>query len=141
MNTNSYNLKESYEDTSISYLQKKMDDYNSKLIPPENSRKICYFLEDSEGKIIGGIMGETLWRSFHIHTIWIEKEIRGKGLGRKLIQAAEEKAKSYDCIYSMVGTFEALGARPFYERLGYKIESKSVDSPQGHIGYFFYKKI
>lgn len=141
MKTTDYKIEESLEETDINYLQDKMNEYNKNLIPPENPRIICYFIKNSEDCIIGGILGETKWRQVHIYTLWIDEKYRKEGLGRKLINALEEKAKNYDCIYSMVGTFEALGARPFYERLGYTIVSRSENSPDGHTGYFFYKLI
>jgi len=41
----------------------------------------------------------------------------------------------------MVGTYESFGARPFYERHGFKVVSSDRDSPRGQVGYWFHKRL
>jgi putative acetyltransferase len=65
--------------------------------------------------------------------LYLSKELRGKGLGKQLMQLCMEEAKSlgYNKLYleSMPELNSAVG---LYEKLGYK----KLDSPMGDSGHF-----
>ena len=123
----------------VATLKEMGDRYFYNLVPPENPRPVCVFLRDENQKLIGGLLGTTRWNTLHIDYLWIDEQFRGSGYGKMLVEAAENKSKEMGCRFAAVGTFEALNARLFYEKLNYKIVSVSTDSPIGHTGYWFNK--
>lgn len=133
------NSQASSED--VDFLYKKMDEYNSSLLPDENPRDVNIIVHDDDGNFIGGLAGSTSWHNFLIKALWLEEKFRTKGIGKKVVVKAEIEASSLGCLYSMVGTFEALNARAFYEKCGYELVSEAKVEPIEQTGYFFYKKL
>jgi GNAT superfamily N-acetyltransferase len=125
----------------VEWIEQNMKIFDKDYLPEENIRTINYLVKNSKGEPIGGILAQTRYNTVCINTIWIRSDNRKKGIGKHLIQLVENKAKEYGCIISSLGTFEKFGTREFYEHLGYIVVSTSVDSPPGHVGYWFNKKI
>lgn len=78
---------------------------------------------DSEGKCLGFIWYER-YGAFGIHTylhiIAVKKELRGRGIGKKLIDHFEESTFKRDSmIFLMVADFNK-DAKKLYERIGYE---------------------
>lgn len=63
--------------------------------------------------------------------LWVAEPLRGKGHGRKLLEAAEDEARSQGCRGVFLTTF-SFQARPFYERFGYEAIADIPDYPVGH---------
>ncbi len=63
--------------------------------------------------------------------LWVAEPVRGKGQGRKLLEAAEDEARSQGCRGVFLSTF-SFQARPFYERLGCEVIADVPDYPIGH---------
>lgn len=75
---------------------------------------------NDSGKIIGGVAGRVIYKNFLVEVVWVEKEQRGSGLGRKLMQLAENEAKLLGCVVSQVDTL-SFQAPIFYQKLGFKV--------------------
>lgn len=103
-------------------------------------RPLAVFAKDEDGKVIGGLSGYTLWNWLKIEILAVSPDIRTKGLGRSLIEQAENEARSRGCQFSFLDTF-SFQARPFYERLGYKLYGELPDFPTGHFRYFMTKTL
>lgn len=78
---------------------------------------------DDQGKCIGFLWYE-MQGAFGMHTyfhmIAVKEELRGKGIGKKLIAQFEENTfKNDNMIFLMVADFNT-DAKKLYERLGYK---------------------
>ncbi len=125
----------------IEWIEDNMKLFDKDYLPEENIRHINYIVRDQKGEPIGGILAMTRYNTVCINTIWIRSDHRKKGLGKQLIELVEKKAKEYGCIISSLGTFEQFKTKEFYESLGYYVVSTSIDSPPGHIGYWFNKSI
>jgi GNAT superfamily N-acetyltransferase len=125
----------------LKILNEGIESYSRRILPEENTRDIIVFLRDDRNHVVGGLIGRTRWNTFFIDDLWIEEKYRKKGHGSELVTKAEEMAIQMGCRTSMTGTFESYGARPFYQKLGYKIVSSDHDSPVGQIGYWFHKSL
>lgn len=129
------------------YITNKLKEYNNaSSVHHKESRKegarqpIRVILTDAKNNWIGGLTAETYWGWCEIDYFWISDEYRGKGLGRQLIQKAEEAAKEKGATQSLLTTFE-FQARTFYEMIGYEVVGEIKDYPPGSSHYTMVKKL
>jgi GNAT superfamily N-acetyltransferase len=91
-----------------------------------------------DGVLRGGLYGATMWEWLLIDGLWVAEALRGRGLGRRLVLAAEMVAADRGCRGAWLGTFD-FQAREFYERLGYTVFAELHDFPPGHTHYHLKK--
>ena len=93
-------------------------------------------------RLVGGCTGSTedLWQWFTVDTMWVEDGLRGKGLGRELLAAAEEEARRRGCRWAKLNTWD-FQAPAFYERCGYREYGREVDYPPGHTNFLLRKDL
>jgi GNAT superfamily N-acetyltransferase len=103
-------------------------------------KPINYALRSENGSVVGGIYGATMWTWLMIDGLWIDPSLRGRGLGRRLLQAAESEAVARGCSGSWLGTFD-FQARDFYQHLGYVVFSELSGFPPGHTHFHLRKDL
>src|SRR4051812_23821203 len=59
----------------------------------QRGQHITVFIRDGEAQIVGGCDGWTAYGWLHIDVIWLRENLRGKGLGRQVLEAAETESK------------------------------------------------
>jgi GNAT superfamily N-acetyltransferase len=55
--------------------------------------------------LVGGLYGATMWGWLMIDGLWVADELRGRGLGRRRLLAAESAAVERGCRGAWLGTF------------------------------------
>ncbi len=117
-----------------------LEEYNLRFAPPVGYRPLNIFLRDAEGRLLGGLLGETAWEWLHVSILWIDEAARGQGYGSRLLAEAEAEALRRGCHHVHLDTmsFQAL---PFYERLGYTLWGTLPDHPTGHQRHFLRKPL
>lgn len=123
----------------ISTFIKNLVAYNASQVGEDVSYPLAIFIRDGDGKIVGGLVGETYWEWMFISHLWVSEALRDQGYGRQLMLKAEAEAKKRGCDNSYLDTFsfQALG---FYQKLGYQIFGVLQDFPPGHQRYFLQKR-
>jgi Acetyltransferases len=123
----------------IHFVEKGLQEYNNRFVPADNYQPLQVFLRDSEGSLLGGLLGETYWGWLHIRVLWIDEAVRGQRYGQQLLQAAEEEALQRGCHAAHLDTmsFQAL---PFYEKQGYSVFGVLDDLPVGEKRIFLSKR-
>ncbi|HEV2146876.1 MAG TPA: GNAT family N-acetyltransferase [Longimicrobiaceae bacterium] len=101
-------------------------------------RPLALALRAPDGALLGGLYGATTWGWLLVDGLWVAEELRGRGLGRRLLLAAEAAAVERGCRGAWLGTFD-FQARGFYERLGYTVFAELPDFPPGHTHYHLRK--
>ena len=91
-------------------------------------------------ELVGGLVGEIGWEWLFVELLWISEAYRGRGLGTKLIEAAEREATRRGARHAYLDTFD-FQARPFYEHQGYKVFGTLDDYPPGHQRFFLMKDL
>jgi GNAT superfamily N-acetyltransferase len=97
-------------------------------------------LRDDAGRIVGGAVGETNWGWLHVKALSVAEGLRGRGWGSLLIRELERLALERGCHHAWVDTF-SFQARPFYERLGFRVFGVLPDYPSGQERYFLSKPL
>ncbi len=63
--------------------------------------------------------------SFYVCAIGVYEPYRGQGIGTKLLERAQERARELDCPSLSLQVFDANdGAKRLYERLGYRVKDR-----------------
>lgn len=83
-----------------------------------------------DGKLVGSLMGIICYdlvgecKPFMvIENVIVSGNLRGKGIGKKLMTEIERIGKEKNCYYTMfVSGFQRKEAHKFYESLGYKLD-------------------
>ena len=105
---------------------------------PGDPRPLSVIARDEDGEIIGGVSGRTIYGHYIIEVVWVAAAERGSGLGRRLMQEAEERARGRGCYGAQVDTV-SFQAPAFYEKLGFKIIGTVENFPEGHDRFFLAK--
>ena len=95
-------------------------------------------LEDDGDNVVGGVSGYSRWGWLYLASVAVPAELRGQGWGRRLIEATEIAAVQRGCRYIWLDTY-SFQARPFYEKLGYRVFGQLPDHPPGHTRLFMFK--
>lgn len=85
------------------------------------------FTAQENGRVVGWALLYIIKNERHdepygfLENVYVEKEFRKQGVGRKLIEKAIEEAKEQGC-YKLLGTsrHSNIEAHKFYERFGFK---------------------
>jgi len=110
------------------------------LEPIEKEVKFSVFARNQTKNIVGGIRAICFWNTLHIELLWLSESCRGKGVGKELIESAENFAKENGCEKVFVET-TSWQAKPFYEKVGYKLIATLNDRPKGHASHYLTKKL
>lgn len=117
--------------------------YNQKFLPDavvfEKDTKFAVFAKSDSGEVQGGIRAVAFWNYCIIELLWLSENMRGLGIGRKLMEAAESYAAKQGFQYIRTETL-SFQARPFYEKLGFNVYGELPDYPEGHTTYCLVKK-
>jgi len=114
--------------------------YNLDYVPDPHYRKLSIFIRDEGGVVLGGLAGNTYWGWLYVSQLWLDEEIRSRGLGRRLLALAEEEAIRRGCRHAHLDTLD-FQALQFYQKQGYVVFGVLDDLPPGHKRYFLKKAL
>ena len=121
-------------------LNSLLNEYNIERVGPSNHIPLWIFARDPEGKVQGGVRGQTYWGWCAIDVLAVAKPYRRQGVGSRLLAKVEEVARSRGCrgIRLETGSFQA---PQFYRRHGYTEFGRIDDYPPGHTLVWFMKRL
>lgn len=99
---------------------KGLGDFN---LAQAGSYKYAQFVigvRDAKGALRGGFLMEIYYETAFLKWAWVDEKLRGKALGRTLMAVAEDESRKRGAKNLWLDTF-SYQARPFYEKLGYKL--------------------
>ena len=99
--------------------------------PDYIKERIKWLALDEQEDIRAILTAEVLWDWMYIDELWVSPEVRGEGLGRQLMQLAEELAVSQDLQGLWLWT-QSWQAESFYRQLGFREFTRFDDFPRGH---------
>jgi len=120
-------------------LSRPLSAYNERQAGAENARFLILLLKHPEtAEIQGGLWSRTMYQWLYVNLLFVPEPLRRQGFGSTLMRRAEAEAVARGCRGALVDTF-SFQARPFYERLGYRVFATVEDYPPGH-AYFSMQK-
>ena len=124
--------------------EEKINGYADSMAPAEphtEEERLVYKIENEDGVVIGGcVVNIHLWGRAVLALLWVDERYRHRGLGSKLIRAAEEAAREKGCYYLCLGTADYM-ARPLYEKHGFRVFTVNKDIPMGHVSWSLSKRL
>ncbi|MEM7378578.1 MAG: GNAT family N-acetyltransferase [Pseudomonadota bacterium] len=91
-----------------------------------------------------GLTGGTAYGWLLIKTLWVHDPLRGQGIGKALLDAAEREARARGCHAAWLDT-SSRNARRFYERQGYAVFGELANGPAAqpsdHTRWFLRKSL
>jgi GNAT superfamily N-acetyltransferase len=93
-----------------------------------------------DGRTVGGLIAESARGLLFIDLFWLAPGHRRRGLGSRLLHAAEEEGRRRGCRMAWLDTYD-FQARPFYERHGYAVFGELAGLPGGHRRWFMSKRL
>ncbi len=113
-------------------------EHNLLRLGEEKAIPLSVSVKDSKGKVIAGVSGRTIYKQFLVEVLWADEAVRGKGLGRRIMEQAELEARKRGCVTAQVDTL-SIQAPEFYQKLGFDIIGKVPGMTKDHDRYFLMK--
>lgn len=105
-----------------------------------NYSRTVVSVRDRKGRLLGGLILQSYWRESYIELLWLSARARGKGLGTKLLEEAERRARGRGSRLIHLNTYSFQAPR-FYEKQGYRRFGKMSGSPRGGSRHFYVKRL
>lgn len=127
-----------YRDANV--IVQGLIDFNAAHTGGATPRELVVTVRDGAGRVAGGLVGDTYVGWLQVHALWIGEALRGQGIGRDILRAAEEEALRRGCnqVFLETLSFQALA---FYEKLGYTVSSRLEGFPPGGARYALVKTL
>jgi GNAT superfamily N-acetyltransferase len=111
-------IEDAPADADVEVLPDGLEAFNeSRWAGHQQWRPLAVFARERE-TVVAGLAGETYGGWLFIRYLWVSEALRGKGIGRELMAAAEGRAVERGCRSAWVDTF-TFQAPGFYRKLGY----------------------
>lgn len=122
------------------FLVDRVYEFNSRATGYFDGRSIAGSLRNESGEIVAAFNGHTWGACCVIAHLWVRDGCRRQGLGRALMNAAEEEASRRGCEQILLSThsFQAPG---FYERLGFRQIAVVQGHPKGYSDILHVKRL
>lgn len=104
-----------------------------------NFKKFSLIIKNKEGEVIGILQAYTVFAEIYIDDVWVKKEYRGHGYGRRLLQEVEDRfrGQGYNNINLVTSHFQAPG---FYEKCGFEKEFVRENKKNPRLSKTFFVK-
>lgn len=125
-------ITENVTEEDIQDIHTELKKYNLSRREPSKDCPIGVFLEDAQGQKQAGLTGETFGNWLCIKYLWVSENLRGQGIGSRILKETENETLKRGCKYAFVDTFN-FQAPEFYKKHGYEEVFMLNEYPiQGH---------
>jgi GNAT superfamily N-acetyltransferase len=94
----------------------------------------------SDGQLVAGLLADLYFEWLYVAILWVREDLRGQGIGRRLMATIEEYAAAHGRLYAHVDTFD-FQAPEFYKRLGYTVFGELGPYGDGHTRFYLRKAL
>ncbi|MBN1982492.1 MAG: GNAT family N-acetyltransferase, partial [Chitinivibrionales bacterium] len=126
---------------SVSELRERLREFNKQnRQDTDEYHEYLLAYEDDDHQFSAGISFSVYGLWLDIKVLFIEEAARRKGLGTRLLKEAEEFGREKGCTTASLCTF-SFQARPFYEKMGYRVVYAQHEFPRTGVKYFMEKQL
>ena len=109
-------------------------------VPEYVKERVKWLGRDERNEVRAILTAEILWDWLYVDELWVCAGLRGTGIGRQLMQLAEEFAVTQEFCGIWLWT-QSWQAEGFYRQLGYSEFTRFDDFPRGHSRIGFRKRL
>ena len=124
----------------IDFVKEALMQFNREHVGDDGHTPLNILEYDTDGNIIGGILGGSYWGWMYIDILWVHENHRRKGIGSKLLAEAEKQAIGRGCHHVHLDTM-SWQAPDFYKKHGYETVGILPDIPHGNQKYLLIKSL
>ncbi len=106
---------------------------------PAGLEPVAFLVRDGD-RVVAGLLGRLWWRWLHVEKLWVSEGLRGRGVGGRLLDAAEHHARERGCVGAALDTIDP-AAYAFYTRRGYEPFGVLEDFPPGARQWFLRRRL
>ena len=127
-------------ENEIKYIREALYQFNNERVGEDSHTPLNIVEYDTNGNIIGGILGGTYWGWMYVDILWVHENHRYKGIGSKLLREAKKEAVRRGCHHVHLDTM-SWQAPEFYQKHGYEVIGILPDIPNGNQKYLLMKAL
>jgi ribosomal protein S18 acetylase RimI-like enzyme len=124
----------------VAFLDARLYEFNAAVSGVDDGRGLAVLVRDAGGEIVAGLHGWTWGGTGLVQTFWVREDLRGQGLGRRVLAAAEAEAVRRGC-WQMHLDSHRYQAPGFYRRLGYEVIGELPGWPGDDVRVFLRKTL
>jgi len=124
----------------VAFLEERIYEFNAAATGIYDGTLLNASVRDDAGTVVAGISGHTWGGCCTIVLLWVDASLRGTGIGRTLMQAAEDEAMRRGCRQMVLSTHSFQAPR-FYEKLGFRRIAAIPNNPAGHQDFIYLKEL
>jgi GNAT superfamily N-acetyltransferase len=133
-------IRDTASDAEIAELRDAIHEFNFAATGYRDGRSLSCFLRTDDGALVAGIDGFTWGGYARVDYLWVAEHERGRGLGTRLLDAAEAEARRRGCGTIVLDT-HSFQAPDLYRARGYTEIGTTVDTPRGYTQTLFQKDL
>ncbi len=124
----------------VHWLDEQLYAFNVARTGIDDGRYLAIFLRNDEAQIVAGLYGWTWGETCEVRTLWVHESWRARGVGARLLQAAEAEARNRGATQIVLDT-HSFQAPYFYRRFGFERIAELEGYPRGHSKIFMRKPL
>jgi GNAT superfamily N-acetyltransferase len=90
-------IRDPATEAEIAELRDAVDQFKFAATGYRDRRSLSCFLRDDDGALVAGIDGSTWGGDARVDYLWVAEPLRGRGVGSRLLDAAEAEARRRGC--------------------------------------------
>jgi GNAT superfamily N-acetyltransferase len=126
--------------SDLQFVWRGLNSFNRRVVGELPYSRFLFAARSPRGALVGGLEGVIYYHWMFVANLFLSERIRRGGVGTKLMAAAERYALKLGCTGIWLDTF-TWQARPFYEKLGFRVFGSLPDYPAGHGRWFMMKRL
>lgn len=125
------------DENQINDIRHRLQAYNQPFWEVKEKNKFAITAKDGES-LKGGMVFTIFGQWVELDFFWIDPEHRNRGLGKAILRRAESYSISKGC-HKAFATTLSFQAKPFYEKMGYRVVYAQENYPLSSTRFFMEK--
>jgi len=118
----------------------EINEFNLKATGIAQFHEMLIVESGDDGELVAGVYGWCWGGTCWIEALWVREDMRRRGVGSRLLAAAEKDARRHGCAQVALDT-HTFQAPSFYERHGFEVVGELTDYPTGHSNLLLRKRL
>jgi GNAT superfamily N-acetyltransferase len=124
----------------LAFLDDRIYEYNVAATGIGDGRWLGVFVRDESGAVLAGLSGTTWGACCKVRDVWVREDLRLRGMGTRLLDAAEDEARRRGCKQVLLSS-HSFQAPDFYRKRGFEVFAVIEDDPIGHREIYLRKRL